>query len=96
MKLSSLVPPPGKSKYELSIVAAREARRLNDWVRRSGETLPGKVTAVALGRVISDDVPYYFEDPNALMAPPAEGMAEGMVEGLAEAPAEPTPDTPNE
>ena len=36
MKLSALVPPPGKSKYELSIVAAREARRLNDWVRRSG------------------------------------------------------------
>jgi len=28
MKLSALVPPPGKSKYELSIVAAREARRL--------------------------------------------------------------------
>ena len=42
MKLSALVPPPGKSKYELSIVAAREARRLNDWVRRSGETLHGQ------------------------------------------------------
>lgn len=64
MKLSSLVPPPGKSKYELAIIAAREARRLNDWVRRSGETLPGKVTAVALERVIHDDVPYYYEDPN--------------------------------
>lgn len=64
MKLSSLVPPPGKSKYELAIIAAREARRLNDWVRRSGETLPGKVTAVALERVIHEDVPYYYEDPN--------------------------------
>lgn len=63
MKLSSLVPPPGKSKYELAIIASREARRLNEWVRRSGETLPGKVTAVALERVIHDDVPFYYEDP---------------------------------
>lgn len=63
MKLSSLVPPTGKSKYELSIVASLEARRLNDWTRRSGETLPGKVTAVALERVIADDVPFYYEDP---------------------------------
>lgn len=67
MKLSSLVPPPGKSKYELAIVAAREARRLNDWIRRSGETLHGKVTAVALERVIRDDVPFYYEDPSAIM-----------------------------
>jgi DNA-directed RNA polymerase subunit K/omega len=69
MKLSSLVPPPGKSKYELSIVASREARRLNDWIRRSGETLHGKVTAVALERVIRDDVPFYYEDPSMLVAP---------------------------
>lgn len=68
MKLSSLVPPPGKSKYELAIVAAREARRLNDWIRRSGETLPGKVTAVALGRVIRDEVPFYYEGLSVIMA----------------------------
>jgi len=80
MKLSALVPPPGKSKYELSIVAAREARRLNDWVRRSGETMPGKVTAVALGRVISDEVPYYYEDPMAILAQNA-AMAESMQMG---------------
>ncbi len=67
MKLSSFVPPPGKSKYELSIIASREARRLNDWVRRSGETLPGKVTVVALDRVIRDEVPFYYEDPAPLM-----------------------------
>lgn len=80
MKLSALVPPPGKSKYELSIVAAREARRLNDWVRRSGETLPGKVTVVALERVIHDDVPYYYEDPMALLPPVPEPMPEGLAE----------------
>lgn len=80
MKLSALVPPPGKSKYELSIVASREARRLNDWIRRSGETLHGKVTAVALERVIHDEVPYYFEDPMALLAQPDEPMAEPTLE----------------
>lgn len=80
MKLSALVPPPGKSKYELSIVAAREARRLNDWIRRSGETLHGKVTAVSLERVIHDEVPYYFEDPMALLAQPEEPMAEPTLE----------------
>jgi DNA-directed RNA polymerase subunit K/omega len=84
MKLSALVPPPGKSKYELSIVAAREARRLNDWIRRSGETLHGKVTAVALERVIHDDVPYYYEDPQALLAQPVEPMADPLADPLAE------------
>jgi DNA-directed RNA polymerase subunit K/omega len=75
MKLSSLVPPPGKSKYELAIIASREARRLNDWTRRSGETLPGKVTMVALERVLHDDVPFYYEDPTVILAPP-EGSLE--------------------
>ena len=76
MKLSSLVPPAGKSKYELATVAAREARRLNDWIRRSGETLHGKVTAVALERVIHDDVPYFYEDPSVLAPAPAEAPLE--------------------
>src|SRR5262249_61115147 len=75
MKLSALVPPPGKSKYELSIVAAREARRLNDWVRRSGETLHGKVTAGALGGVPPREGPGFYAGPPALLArgpdPPA-------------------------
>jgi DNA-directed RNA polymerase subunit K/omega len=76
MKLSALVPPPGKSKYELAIVAAREARRLNDWIRRSGEILPGKVTAEALKRVIQDEVPYFYEDPMALLAQPENNITE--------------------
>ena len=82
MKLSALVPPPGKSKYELSIVASREARRLNDWIRRSGETLHGKVTAVALERVLHDDVPYYYEDPQALLVQPTDNMGDGMGDSL--------------
>lgn len=61
-KLASLVPPMGTNKYELAVVAAREARRLNDWSRRTGENIPGKVTAVALERTIRAEVPYDYEE----------------------------------
>jgi len=61
-KLASLIPPPGTSKYELAIIAAREARRLNEWTRRTGETIPGKVTATALERTIHAEVPFYYEE----------------------------------
>ena len=62
MKLSSLVPPQGSNKYELAIVAAREARRLNEWARRTSDTSQGKVTAMALERVIRGEVPYDYEE----------------------------------
>jgi DNA-directed RNA polymerase subunit K/omega len=61
-KLASLIPPPGTSKYELAIVAAREARRLNEWTRRTGETVPGKVTALALERTIRGEVPSFYDE----------------------------------
>ena len=61
-KLAALFPPPGSNKYELAIVAAREARRLNEWSKRTGDTLPGKVTAVALERVLRGEVPYAYEE----------------------------------
>ena len=61
-KLASLIPPHGSNKYELAIVAAREARRLNDWARRSGDNLQGKVTASALERTIRNEVPYAYEE----------------------------------
>ncbi len=61
-KLAALFPPPGSNKYELAIVAAREARRLNDWSKRTGETVPGKVTAVALERVLHGEVPFVYEE----------------------------------
>jgi DNA-directed RNA polymerase subunit K/omega len=62
MKLSALVPPPGTNKYELAIVAAREARRLNDVARRATDTSQGKVTALALNRVIRGEVPYEYDE----------------------------------
>ena len=62
MKLASLIPPPGSNKYELAIVAAREARRLNEVARRSGDTTNAKVTALALERTIRNEVPYIYDD----------------------------------
>jgi DNA-directed RNA polymerase subunit K/omega len=61
-KLASMIPPPGTNKYEIAIVAAREARRLNEIARRTTESLPGKVTAAALERTIRREVPYLYED----------------------------------
>ncbi len=61
-KLAALIPPVGQSKYEISIIAAREARRLNEWSRRTGETVPGKVTALALERTIRGEVPFLYEE----------------------------------
>jgi DNA-directed RNA polymerase subunit K/omega len=61
-KLASMIPPPGTNKYELAIVAAREARRLNEWARRSSENVGGKVTATALERTIRSEVPYGYEE----------------------------------
>ena len=61
-KLAALFPPPGSNKYELAIIAAREARRLNEWCKRTGETLPGKVTAVALERVLRGEATYSYDE----------------------------------
>ena len=61
-KLASMIPPPGANKYELAIVAAREARRLNEWSRRSGENIEGKATVMALERTIRSEVVYSYED----------------------------------
>jgi DNA-directed RNA polymerase subunit K/omega len=63
-KLASLIPPHGTSKYEIAIVAAREARRLNEWSRRSGENPSGKVTAQALERAIRGEVIFGYEEPS--------------------------------
>ena len=62
MKLASLIPPLGSNKYELCIIAAREARRLNEWTRQTGQTMAGKVTALSLDRTIRSEVPYNYEE----------------------------------
>ena len=71
-KLASLIPPTGSNKFEIAIVAAREARRLNDWSRRSGEQVPGKVTAVSLERTVRGEVAYDYEEQQQAPAEPEQ------------------------
>ena len=54
--------PHGANKYELAIVAAREARRLNNQLRLSGETemSSAKVTTQALARSIQKEVAFHY------------------------------------
>jgi DNA-directed RNA polymerase omega subunit len=58
----AFAPRPGQNKYELVIIAAREARHLNELARLTGEPLPGKVTAIALERVLKEEVPFLYEE----------------------------------
>ena len=57
------------NKYELIIVAAKEARRLNELSRQTGLNLGGKVTNVALEEALKGNVLYRYrhddEEPKA-------------------------------
>ena len=50
------------NKYELAIVAAREARRINSILRFSGEELTEKVTIRALKKALNSEVKYQYEE----------------------------------
>ncbi len=67
--------PMGSNKYELAIVAAREARRLNNALRMRGETetSSAKVTTQALSTTLHGEVAYQYvtgRTPAAEAAPP--------------------------
>ncbi len=53
------------NKYELIIVAAKEARRLNELSRQTGLNVGGKVTNAALEEALSGNVLYRYEDQDA-------------------------------
>ena len=57
-------PPVGRNKYELAIVAAREARRLNNQLRQLGETetSSAKVTTLSLARTLKGEVGFQYAD----------------------------------
>jgi DNA-directed RNA polymerase subunit K/omega len=48
------------NKYELIIVASKEARRLNELSRQTGLNLGGKVTNIALEEALKGDVLYRY------------------------------------
>lgn len=47
------------NKFEAIKVAALEARRLNDRARGVGANLPGKLTSIAIQRLIDGKVQHY-------------------------------------
>jgi DNA-directed RNA polymerase subunit K/omega len=64
------------NKYELIVVASKEARRLNELSRQTGLNLGGKVTNVALEETIKGNVLYrYKADPDE-QRPDTEESAE--------------------
>jgi DNA-directed RNA polymerase subunit K/omega len=63
------------NKYELIIVASKEARRLNELSRQTGLNLGGKVTNIALEEALKGDVLYRYEEE------PVEVKVEAPVEG---------------
>lgn len=58
------------NKYELIIVAAKEARRMNELSRQTGLNLGAKVTNVALEEALKGDVLYRYEDLDKVDAEP--------------------------
>jgi DNA-directed RNA polymerase subunit K/omega len=54
-KVTKLIP----NKFEAIKVAALEARRLNDRARMYNVSLPGKITTLAVDRLIDGKVEYY-------------------------------------
>lgn len=54
-KVTQLIP----NKFEAIKVAALEARRLNDRARMFGVALPGKITTLAVNRLIDGKVEWF-------------------------------------
>jgi len=52
-------------KYEAIKVAALEARRLNNQAKVLGVSLPGKITTLAIDRLLSGKVRYFDEKERA-------------------------------
>jgi DNA-directed RNA polymerase omega subunit len=57
------------NKYELIVVAAREARRLNELSRQTGLDLGGKVTNIALEEALKGNVLYRYRAESEELKP---------------------------
>jgi len=49
------------NKYELAVIAAKEARRINDVLRMAGQELEDRVTLHALDKVQKGKIKYKYE-----------------------------------
>ena len=63
-KVIALIP----NKFEAITVASLEARRLNERARMFGVSLPGKITTLAVNRLIEGKVEYYDKKERARLA----------------------------
>ena len=63
-KVTALIP----NKFEAIKIAALEARRLNDRARTYNVSLPGKITTLAVDRLIEGTVDYYDTKERARQA----------------------------
>jgi len=63
-KVTQLIP----NKFEAIKIAALEARRLNDRARTFNVSLPGKITTLAVDRLIDGKVEYYDMKERARLA----------------------------
>ena len=51
------------NRYEAIRVIAKEARRINNVVKQSGEEIEEKPTSIAISRIIEGKVKYRYEEP---------------------------------
>ena len=72
-KVTQLIP----NKFEAIKVAALEARRLNDRARMYGVSLPGKITSLAVKRLIDGKVEWYDQKERARRARLEKEQEEG-------------------
>lgn len=80
-KVTDLIP----NKFEAIKVAAMEARRLNERARMLGINLPGKITSLAVKRLLDGRVEYYDEkERQAELKAQAAGEEEASEEELDE------------
>ena len=63
-KVTDLIP----NKFQAIKVAAMEARRLNERARNFNVALPGKITTLAVARLIDGKVEYYDQKERARLA----------------------------
>ena len=51
------------NRYEAIRVMAKEARRVNNLIRKAGEEFEEKPTSIAMSRVIDGKVKFEYEEP---------------------------------
>ncbi|RKZ16793.1 hypothetical protein DRQ50_05745 [bacterium] len=63
-KVTDLIP----NKFKATKIAAMEARRLNERARNFNVSLPGKITSLAVARLIDGKVEFYDQKERARLA----------------------------